>query len=169
MFINKEIAYLCINLYIYSACLGGVWLSFCPFLSNNAKTAELIGPNFFMGPRVTPMKFYEWSNFQKFASRKIRFLIILKIHETFYKILETFFIKSTNFFLNVYKENMFTIAIEYGRFRTDRAQIFCETLRDPRECLWINFFSRKFFFYNIYKEKNVYNWNRRWTLSVLKA
>ena len=48
---------------------------------------------------------------------------------------------------------MFTIAIEYGRYRTDRAQIFCETLRDPRECLWINFFPLKFFFTIYIKRK----------------
>ena len=40
-----------------------------------------LGPNFFVGPRVTPGRVYEWSNFQKCASNKIRFLKILKINE----------------------------------------------------------------------------------------
>ena len=41
------------------------------------------GPIFFVGIRPTPGKFYEWSNFQKFASMKVWFLKILKIHEFF--------------------------------------------------------------------------------------
>ena len=51
----------------------------------NVKTAEPIGPKFFVGSRVTPGKVYEWSNFQKFASIKIRFLKILKIHNIFFR------------------------------------------------------------------------------------
>ena len=60
-------------------------LSVCLFVSNkiNVKTAKPIGPKFFVGSRVTPGKVYGWSNFQKFASIKIRFLKILKIHEIF--------------------------------------------------------------------------------------
>ena len=58
----------------------------------NVKTAEPIGPKFFVGYHVTPGKVYGWSNFQKFASIKIRFLKILKIHEFF-------FWKSAKFFV----------------------------------------------------------------------
>ena len=71
----------------------------------NVKMAEPIGPNFFVGPRVTPRKVYGLSNFQNFASIKILFCKILKIHEIFVLFL----------FYNVYKENMFTIEIEDGR------------------------------------------------------
>ena len=39
----------------------------------NVKTAELIGPKFFVGSRVTPGNVYEWSKFQIFLSIKIRF------------------------------------------------------------------------------------------------
>ena len=52
-------------------------LSGCLFVclySINVKTAEPIGPKFFVGSRVTLGKVFEWSNFQKFASIKIRFL-----------------------------------------------------------------------------------------------
>ena len=46
-------------------------LSVCLFVCLypiNVKTAEPIGPKFFVGSRVTPQKVYGWSNFQKFAS-----------------------------------------------------------------------------------------------------
>ena len=49
----------------------------------HVKTAEPIGPNIFVGTRVTPGKVYGWSNVQKFASIKIRFWKILKIHVIF--------------------------------------------------------------------------------------
>ena len=39
----------------------------------NVKTAEPIGPKFFVGPRLAPGKVYEWPKFQKFASNKIWF------------------------------------------------------------------------------------------------
>ena len=52
----------------------------------NVKTAEPIGPNFFVGHHVTPGKVYGWSNYQKFASIKIRFLKILKINEIFFRL-----------------------------------------------------------------------------------
>ena len=57
-------------------------LSVCLY-PRNVKTAEPIGPKFFVGSRVTPGKVYGWSNFQKFASIKIRFLNNLKIHDFF--------------------------------------------------------------------------------------
>ena len=57
----------------------------------NVKTAEPIGPKFFVGTRVTPWKVFEWSNFQKFASIKIRFLKILKIHEFLFENPRNFF------------------------------------------------------------------------------
>ena len=70
----------------------------CLFVSNfNVKMAEPIGPTFIVGPHVTPKKVYDNRIFQKF----------LKIHEIY-------FFKSAKFY-NVYKENMFTIKIEYGR------------------------------------------------------
>ena len=49
----------------------------------NIKTAEPIGPKFFVWSRVTPGKVFRWSNFQKFVSNKIRFLKIMKIHKIF--------------------------------------------------------------------------------------
>ena len=42
-----------VNKYSLSVCL-------CPI---NVKTAEPIGPKFFVGPHVTPGKVYEWSKF----------------------------------------------------------------------------------------------------------
>ena len=66
------------NLYINLACL-----SVCLY-PINVKTAEPIGPKFFVGSRVTPGKVYGSSNFQKFASIKIRLLKILKIHEFYF-------------------------------------------------------------------------------------
>ena len=63
------------NLYINLACLS-VCLSVCLFVCLypiNVKTAEPIGPKFFVGSRVIPGKVYWLSNFQKFASIKIRF------------------------------------------------------------------------------------------------
>ena len=74
-----------LNLYINLA-----RLSVCLY-PIKVKTAEPIWLNFFVETRVTPEKVYELSNFQKFASIKIRFLKILKIHEFFLKILEIFF------------------------------------------------------------------------------
>ena len=75
------------NLYInfawVSVCLFGclLWcLSVCLY-PINVKTAEPIGPKFFVGHHVTPGKVYGWSNYQKFASIKIRFF--LKIREIF--------------------------------------------------------------------------------------
>ena len=66
----------------------------------NVNTAEPIGPKFCVEPHVAPGKVCEWSNFQKFASIKIRFLKILNIHEII-------FFKSAKFFLFCFinKEN----------------------------------------------------------------
>ena len=49
--------YLNINL----ACL--FWCLFVCLYPINVKTAEPIGPKFFVGPHVTPTKVYEWSKF----------------------------------------------------------------------------------------------------------
>ena len=76
------------NLYINLACLS-VCLFVCLY-PINIKTAEPIGPKFFVGSRGTPGKVYGGSIFKKFASIKIRILKILKIHEMFLKIREIF-------------------------------------------------------------------------------
>ena len=73
-----------------SVCLF-VCLSVCLY-PINVKTAEPIGPKFFVGSRVTPGKVYGWSNLQKCASIKIRFLKFLKIHEFFFWKSATFFV-----------------------------------------------------------------------------
>ena len=67
---------------IYKFGLSVVCLFVCLY-PINVKTAEPIGPKFFVGHHVIPGKVYRWLNFQKFASIKIRFLKILKIHEIF--------------------------------------------------------------------------------------
>ena len=63
-----------------------VCLSVCLY-PINVKTAEPIGPKFFVWPHGAPGKVYEWSKFQIFVSIKIRsslnFFKILKIHEFF--------------------------------------------------------------------------------------
>ena len=69
-------------------------LSVCLFVCLypiTVKMAEPIGPKFFVGHHVIPGKVYGWSNFQKFASIKIRFLKILKIHEFFFENPRNFF------------------------------------------------------------------------------
>jgi len=38
----------------------------------NVKTAEPIGPNFFVGPHMIPGKIYGWSKFNDFAREKFR-------------------------------------------------------------------------------------------------
>ena len=88
-YINQNLQhYLYINLACLSVCLS---VSLYPI---NVKTAEPIRLKFFVGHHVIPGKVYGWSNFQKFASIKIRFLKILKIHEIF-------FWKSAKFFVFV--------------------------------------------------------------------
>ena len=62
----------------------------CPI---SVKTASPIGPNFFVGPRVTPGKVYGWSNFQKVASKKIRLSLNSEnLHFFLDKIREIFFV-----------------------------------------------------------------------------
>ena len=81
LFWNKPIR-LYVYLYINLACLSA-----CPSVCLypiNVKTAEPIRPKFFVWHHVIPWKVYGWSNFQKFASIKIRFLKILKIREIFF-------------------------------------------------------------------------------------
>ena len=67
------IKYLYVNLDCLSVCLYPI----------NVKTTESIWSKFFVGPRVTPGKVYGGSNFQKFASNKIRFLKMWRIHDFF--------------------------------------------------------------------------------------
>ena len=77
-----------VYLYINLACLS-VWVSVCLSVCLypiNFKTAELIGPKFFVGTCMTPGKVYGW----KFASIKIWFLKMLKIHDFFYEIRQIF-------------------------------------------------------------------------------
>ena len=101
------------NQYINLACLS--WcLSVCLY-PINVKTAEPIGPKFFVGHLGTPGKVYESSKFQIFVSIKIRsslkFFKILKIREFFCENPRIIFI----LFYDVHKENMFTINLEDGR------------------------------------------------------
>ena len=66
------------NLSIYFACLGGclsVWVFVCLY-PIKVKTAELIGPKFFVGPHVIPVKVYESSEFKKFVFKS--FFIFVK-------------------------------------------------------------------------------------------
>ena len=86
-----------INLFINLACLF-----VCLFVSNNLKTAEPIGSNFFVGSRLV----YRWSKFQNVASIKIR-LSSNFVNPRF------LFIKSGNFLCFCsQRENMFTIEID---------------------------------------------------------
>jgi len=77
-------AYLYINLACLSLCLYPI----------NVKTAEPIGPKFFVGHLGTPWKVYEWSKFQIFVSIKIRsplkFLKFWKSTKFFVRIRELF-------------------------------------------------------------------------------
>ena len=77
-----------IYLYINLACLG-VCLFVCLY-PINVKTAEQIGPKFFVGHLGTPGKVYESSKFQIFLSIKIRSWL------NFWK-----FWKSTKFFVKI--------------------------------------------------------------------
>ena len=90
----------------------------------NVKTAELIGPKFFVGPYVTRGKVYELLKIQIFASNKIRF---------FFKS-TNFFIKSAKFclflFNNVCKENMIKIEIEDGpSVRIFKNGLICQSFK----------------------------------------
>ena len=62
-------------LYIYFACLS------VRLYSINVKTAEPIGPTFFVGPHVTQGRFMNDPNFKSLPLKKIRFLKIKKIHK----------------------------------------------------------------------------------------
>ena len=98
-----------VNLYINLACLSGC-LFVCLFVCLypiNVKMAEPIGPKFCVGHHVIPGKVYGWSNFQKFASIKIRFLKILKIDEFFFENPRNFFLLFVN------KENRCVFYFEY--------------------------------------------------------
>ena len=86
---------------IYYACLG---VCLYPV---NVKTAEPIGPEFFVGLHIFPRKVYEKSKFQKLASSKIKFS--LNFHKIF-KIREHYFCFTTQ-----HKENMYKNEIEDGR------------------------------------------------------
>ena len=91
MFLNQFQPFLAQNLYINLACLSVclfVCLSVC-FYPINVKTAEPIGPKFFVGHLGSPGKVYEWSKFQIFVSIKIR--SSLNFWKFFVKIREFFF------------------------------------------------------------------------------
>ena len=85
------------------------------------KTAEPIGPKFFVEHHVTTGKVYEWSKFQIFVSIKIRSSLnsckILKIHEIFCENPRIIFV----LFYDVHKENIFTINLEDGREAPSKA------------------------------------------------
>ena len=82
----------------------------CLFVSHKRLNGWTNRAKIFVGPNMTPGKVYIWLNFQKFASNKIRFLIILKIHKICYKICAFFVL-----FYNVFKEKMLTNEIENRR------------------------------------------------------
>ena len=102
----------CLILYLYInlACLF-VCLFVCLY-PINVKTAEPIGPKFFVGHLGTV---YEWSKFQIFVSIKIRsslnFWKFWKSTTFFVKIRQLFFV----LFYDLHKENMFTINLQDGR------------------------------------------------------
>ena len=78
----------------------------------NVKTAEPIGPKFFVGHLGTPGKVYESSNICLHQnSIVIKFFKILKIREIFCENPRIIFV----LFYEVHKENMFTINLEDGR------------------------------------------------------
>ena len=89
----------------------------------NVKTAEPIGPKFFVGHLGTPGKVYESSKFQIFVSHQnsivIKFLKILKIREIFCENPRIIFI----LFYDVHKENMFRTNLEDGREAPSKASI----------------------------------------------
>ena len=68
---------------IYILCLS-VWVFVCSFVSKYVEMAEPIGLNVFVGPRMTPRKGNDDRIYQKFASIKMLFLKISKIHEIFF-------------------------------------------------------------------------------------
>ena len=72
--INNWLFFFITSISIYKFGLA-VWVSVCLFVclyTINVKTAEPIGPKFFVGHHVTTGKVYERSKFQIFVSIKIR-------------------------------------------------------------------------------------------------
>ena len=125
--LDLNLKHLYINLACLSACLFAclfVCLSVCLY-PINVKTAEPIGPKFFVGHLGTPGKVYEWSKFQIFVSIKIRsplnFFKFWKSTKFFVKIRELFLFCFTMYI--VHKENMFTINLEDWRKVPSKASI----------------------------------------------
>ena len=91
--------------FIYILCLS-VWVVVCLFVSTKRQN----GPTFCVGPHMTPGKIWMIKT-KKLASNKIQFLLNIQNSQHF-------LIESVNFFLlmfyNIYKEKMFTTAIEDG-------------------------------------------------------
>ena len=108
-----------INLYLYInlACL------FVCLYPINVKTAEPIGPKFFVRHHVTTGKVYEWSKFQIFVSIKIRSSLIFENFENLRNFLRNPRIIFVLFY-DVHKENMFTINLEDGREAPIKASIY---------------------------------------------
>ena len=119
-FKQTEITTLSIYKFCLSWCLF-VCLSVCLY-PINVKTAEPIGPKFFVGHLGTPGKVYKWSKFQILVSIKIRsplnFLIFWKSTKFFCKNPRIIFV----LFFDVHKENMFTINLEDGREAPSKAR-----------------------------------------------
>ena len=97
-----------VDFYIYFA-----WVSVCLY-PINVKTAEPIGPNFFVELAWPQGGFMNDQNFKYICLHQnsifIKFLKILKIHEVFCENPRIIFV----LFYDVHKENMFTNKIEDG-------------------------------------------------------
>ena len=87
-----------------------VWVFVCLY-PINVKTAEPIGPKFFVGHLGTPGKVYEWSKFQIFVSIKIRSPLNFLGFWIFF------------LFYDGHKENRFKINLEDGREAPSKASI----------------------------------------------
>ena len=96
------------------ACLF-VCLSVCLY-PINVKTAEPIGPNFFVGHLGTPGKVYESSKFQIFVSIKIRSSLNFKNFENPRIIFILFY--------DVHKENMFRTNLGDEREAPSKASFY---------------------------------------------
>ena len=75
-------------------CKTSIWLKFAPsslyilclFVSKKSQNCWTDQAQIFCGINIlNQKKGYGWSSFQKFATNKILFLNILKIHEIFFK------------------------------------------------------------------------------------
>ena len=100
-----------------------VWVSVCLFVCLypiNVKTAEPIGPKFFVGHIGTPGMVYESSKFQIFVSIKIRSSLNFEYPRFFYKICKLFFL----LFYNLNKEKLFPIEIEDGCKKSCKRNVF---------------------------------------------